>query len=148
MYEAINADLQHLICYFLSCLDTSCGRRLRWLSSAGNLYKLYIWRECCIYYARLSSLNVDKSDAMSIYEKARQHKPKRKMKFVNWKKVWIYSSTYLSDIFKVPHLTAEVITLSTAGKGRSSRGYSLEQTRQLSGESTGWFQHRWAGEIF
>ena len=144
MYEAINADLQHLICYFLSSLDTSCGRKLRWLSSTGKLYKLYIWRECCIYYAWLSCLNVD----TSIYEKARKYKPKRKMRFVNWKKVWIYSSTYLSDIFKDPHLNAEVITLSTAGKGRSSRGHSLEQTGQLSGESTGWFRHRWAGEIF
>ena len=145
MYEAIHADLQHLSCYFLS---GSCGRKLRWLSSTGNLYKLYIWRECCIYYAWLSCLNVDKSDAKSIYKKARDYKPKRKMKFVNWKKVWIYSSTYLSDIFKDPHLNAEVITLSTAERGQSSGGHSLEQTGQLSGESTGWFRHRWAGEIF
>lgn len=35
------------------------------------------------YYAWLSCLNVD----MSIYEKARKYKPKRKMRFVNWKKV-------------------------------------------------------------
>jgi len=56
MYEAINADLQHLICYFLSSLDASCGRELRWSSSSGNLYKLYIWRECCIYYAWLYCL--------------------------------------------------------------------------------------------